>query len=170
MRSKIGLIALGIIAATTACKNPEVKSASGRTVKAKIAEFDPNAVMELNMGDGGGGGGQRPDEYQMELAFNQSFGAIDECVVAAKDKLGMKADGQLKGDLDIAVKLNPAKSRPLGVNAKLPQRYAKNELLSECLREAVASVPFPTYDGPPIVVEFSTQLDAGTVYEEDDDW
>jgi hypothetical protein len=170
MRIKIGLLALGMIAGTAACKNPEVKSASGRTVKAKIAEFDPNAVLELNMGDGGGGGGQRPDEYQMELAFNQSFGAIDECVIAHKDKKGMAAHKQLKGDLEIAVKLNPSKSRPLGVNATLPKRYAKATELSDCLREAVASVPFPTYDGPPIVVEFSTQLDAGMEWEEDEDW
>ena len=168
MRISIGLIALTMAVGLTACKNPKVKSASGRTVKAKIAEFDPNAVLDLNMGDGGGGGGQRPDEYQMELAFNQSFGAIDECVVAAKEKRGMATDKQLSGDLDIAVKLNPSKSRPLGVNAKLPKKFAKDAELSDCVREAVASVPFPTYDGPPIIVEFSTQLDAGSEWDDDE--
>lgn len=170
MRITLGLIALSMAFSVSACKNPKVKTASGRTVKATIAEFDPNAVMDLNMGDGGGGGGPRPDEYQMEIAFNQSFGGIDECVVAAKEKKGIASHKQLKGDLDIAVKLNPSKSRPLGVNAKLPKRWAKDSALSDCVREAVASVQFPTYDGPPIVVEFSTQLDAGNEWEEDEDW
>lgn len=166
MRSMLGLLALGLVTATAVgCKDPEVKGSRGRTVKATIAEFDPNAVLELNLG-GGGGGGERPDDYEVQLAFNQSFGAMDECVAKHKEKRGMSGDAMLKGDLSVAVKLNPQGPRPLGVNATLPSKLDRDADLKDCIRDAVATAHFPTYDGPPVVAEFETQLDAGSEWED----
>lgn len=168
MRRTLGLLMLGLVTATAAigCKDPQVKGSRGRTVKATIAEFDPNAVMELNLG-GGGGGGERPDDYEVQLAFNQSFGAMDECVAKHKEKKGMSADSMLAGDLSVAVKLNPQEPRPLGVNATLPGKYDRDSDLKDCIRDAVATAQFPTYDGPPIIAEFETQLDAGSEWEDE---
>jgi hypothetical protein len=168
MRRTLGLLALGLVTATAAigCKDPEVKGSRGRTVKATIAEFDPNAVMDLNLGDGGGGG-ERPDDYEVQQKFNDAFGGMDECVAKHKEKKGMSSDAQLPGDLSIAVKLNPKKGTPLGVNATLPGKLDRETDLKDCIRDAVATVHFPTYDGPPIVAEFETQLDAGSEWEDE---
>jgi hypothetical protein len=167
MRRTLGLLALGLVTATAAvgCKDPQVKGSRGRTVKATIAEFDPNAVLELNLG--GGGGGERPDDYAVGLAFNAAFPAMDECVAKHKEKKGMSTDSMLAGDLSVAVKLNPKEARPLGVNATLPGKYDRDSDLKDCIRDAVATASFPTYDGPPIVAEFETQLDAGSEWEDE---
>ena len=61
-----------------------------RTVKATIGTFDPNADVELDLH--GGGGGERPDDYDIQMAFNQTFGGMDECVTTAKDRKGVKKD------------------------------------------------------------------------------
>jgi hypothetical protein len=161
----VGALALFAVAAA-GCKNPEVKGPRGRTVKASIAEFDPNAIADLNLGDGGGGS-ERPDDYQVSQVLQSSFPAMDECVASYKKRRNLGEDSQLKGDLDIAVKLNPTSPTPLGVNATLPKKYEGDEELKTCIREAVAGGKYPTYDGPPIVAEMSTQLDAGSVWEEE---
>jgi hypothetical protein len=136
-----------------------------RTVKATIGTFDPNADIELDMN--GGGGGERPDDYDIQMAFNQTFGGMDECVSSAKDRKGVKKEKALPGTIDVAVKLNPGSHRPLGVNATISGRHGKDPQLVDCVREAVAAAPFPKYDGPPIVAEFQTELDPGTDWEED---
>jgi hypothetical protein len=79
----------------------------------------------------------------------------------------MSTDSMLAGDLSVAVKLNPKEARPLGVNATLPGKYDRDSDLKDCIRDAVATASFPTYDGPPIVAEFETQLDAGSEWEDE---
>ncbi len=155
---------LGALIAITAagCKEPKVKR--GRTVKATIATFDPNADVVLDLDKYGT---ERPDDYAAQLAFNQSFEGIDACVLAAKERKGISVDKVLKGDMDIAVKLDPLKGKANAVNATLPGRYDKDAKLKECIRGAVAGVQFPSYDGPPVVVEFSTELDAGSEWEDE---
>ena len=72
----------------------------------------------------------------------------------------------LPGDVDVEVLLNPKGHEPLGINAKLPRQVDKSSL-RECLRGAVAAAAYPSYDGPPVVVNFSFELDPGTYWEEE---
>jgi hypothetical protein len=139
--------------ATLAVASPQMVSATSA-----VPTFDPNADMSL-----GEGSGQRPDEFTLLQAFEQQFGAFDRCVDAAKHE----ADRTLDGNAKMQILLNPAGKRPLGVNAEMPKKHKKKAKLRECLRQAAAQAPFPRYDGPPIVVDFEFQLDAGYTYEED---
>jgi hypothetical protein len=131
-------------------------AAAPGSVTANVAEFDPNADISLDMDKFGS---ERPDQYEVQQAFFGQFGALDECVLAEKDRRGDEA--QLLGDVSMAVKLNPEQSRPFGVNASLPDAHARSSKLQDCLREAAASAPYPTYDGPPVVVDFEFELDPG---------
>ena len=133
--------------------------AAPNAVTANIAEFDPNADVTLDIN----GGTERPDEYAVQQAFFDQFGAIDECVWNYKE--GKRIDGQLAGDVSMAVKLNPTESRPFGVNATMPEHFEKATKLKDCLRNAAADAPYPTYDGPPLIVDFEFELDPG--YEEE---
>ena len=130
-------------------------TAKPNAVTANIAKFDPNADMVLDIN----GGTARPDDYAVQEAFFGQFGALDECVWAEKDRRG--SEDQLPGDVTISVKLNPEGSTPFGVNADMPERLAKAEKLETCMREAAAGAPYPTYDGPPLIVEFETEIDPG---------
>ncbi len=167
-RQSLGALALATLMATAAfgCKEPEIKQAggrsAGRTVKATIGTFDPNADLGIDLSNFGS---ERPDDYAVQMAFNQSFAGMDACVAAAKDRKGISADTQLEGDLDIQVKLEPKTGKAMAVNATLPGKYAKDTELSDCIRDAVAQVDFPRYDGPPVTAEMYTQLDAGTADE-----
>lgn len=163
----LGALALATLmaVAATGCKEPEIKQAgrsSGRTVKATIGSFDPNADVTLDLEKYGS---DRPDDYAVQMAFNQSFAALDQCVLAAKERKGIAPDTQLEGDLDLQVRLEPT-GKAVGVNTTLPGAWSKDEALQSCIRDAVAGVQFPPYDGPPVVAEFYTQLDAGTMLEE----
>lgn len=164
-RKPLGALALATLmaVAATGCKEPEIKAGgrnAARTVKANIGAFDPNADYAIDMNRGG----ERPDDYAVQMAFNQSFAALDQCVLAAKERKGISADTQLEGDLDLQVKLDPS-GKATGVNTTLPAKWAKDEALQSCIRDAVAGVQFPQYDGPPVVAEFYTQLDAGMTEE-----
>ena len=135
-------------------------AAAPNSVTANIAEFDPTADVAFDLDKYGV---ERPDEYAVQQAFFDQFGALDECVWAEKDR--RHSEDQLLGDVSMAVKLNPEKSRPFGVNATMPEGYDKAKKLNDCLREAAASAPYPTYDGPPVVVDFEFELDPG--YEDE---
>ena len=106
------------------------------------------------------GGSERPDQQGVLEAFSRRYDAIDACVVDSRGK----SDKQIEGEAHVAVLLNPKGATPLGVNADLPTPAAKNRRLRECLRAAAASAEYPSYDGPPMVVEFDFELDPG--YEE----
>ncbi|MCA9708823.1 MAG: hypothetical protein KDK70_23460 [Myxococcales bacterium] len=157
------LLLSGLMAAATlGCKEPEIKQdgRKGRTVKATVATFDPSADVVLDLDKYGA---ERPDDYEAQMAFHQAFEPMDACVLAAKERKGMPSDQVLGGDMDIAVKLEPKTGKALGVNATLPGKLDKDAPLKDCIREAVATVHFPKYDGPPVVVEFHTEVDAGTM-------
>jgi len=134
-------------------------AAAPNAVTANVAEFDPNADVTVDLN----GGSERPDEYAIQQAFFGQFGAIDECVWSYKDN--ERLDEQLPGDVALAVKLNPTQSRPYGVNATMPEGFEEAAKLKDCLREAAAGAPYPTYDGPPVVVDFEFELDPGYVEE-----
>lgn len=163
----LGAMTLGMLVATAAvgCKGVEKGRKSNRTVKASIQAFDPNADIGFDFGDGGGGG-EMPDDYAIRTAFNASFEGMDACVAAYKERKGMSAEKQLDGEISISVKLNPSGS-PLGINASISSAtHDKDEDLKTCLKQAVDKAPFPTYDGAPRIVDFSTELDAGSEWEE----
>ena len=61
----------------------------------------------------------------------------------------------------LSVLLNPEGRRPLGVNATMPEGLKKARELETCLREAVADVDYPSYEGRPVVVEFEIEIDPG---------
>lgn len=165
-KSKMTMVMLGAVmtVAAVGCKNPKIDKARGRTVKANIAEFDPNADFEFDLDKYGS---EIPDDYAIQLAFNEAFGGLDACVLNAKQELGLGAAATLEGDVEFAVQLDPKNGKPAAVNATLPGRYAKNETLKDCVRNAVGEVTFPTYDGTPRVAEFRCELDAGSDYVED---
>lgn len=168
---RFGVCTVGLALATSvvACKGVEKGQRTGRTVQAKIAEFDPNADIELAMGDGGEKDGGRPDDFDVKESFERSFTGMDQCVAAYKQRKGIKPDTQLEGDIDFAVKLNGGgKTKPLGVNAKISSaKLDKDEQFKDCMREAVGSTDFPKYKGPHVVANFSTIVDAGSEYWED---
>lgn len=135
-----------------------------RSLTATISTFDPDEDIQFDMD---AWGTTWPDDYQVQEAFYTSFGSMDECVHNYKKGKNIKAAKQLKGNVAMQVKLNPKEPRPFGVNATLPKKFAKAGGLNDCMREAAASVHYPTYDGPPLVVEFEFELDAGTYWEEE---
>jgi hypothetical protein len=163
-----GALALATLVAVLAvgCKEPEIKQAggrsTGRTVKATIGTFDPNADVGIDLEKFGV---ERPDDYAVQMSLNQAFPGMDACVAAVKDRRGIAADTQLSGDLDIQVKLEPKTGKAMAVNATISGKHAKDQSLNDCLRDAVAQVDFPKYDGPPVVAEIYTQLDGGTIDE-----
>jgi hypothetical protein len=147
------------------CKKPDknAKRTDGRTVKASIAEFNPDDVsIDLDKW-----GTARVDDWLVQEAFNRSFEGIDRCIVELKQRKRMSEDKTLGGNVEFAVKLNPSKERPFAVNATLSNgKLSKDEKFKGCLREAVAEAGYPTYDGPPQVAEFYVEpLDPGFEYE-----
>lgn len=118
-----------------------------------VPTFDPNADSVMDMD----GGGERPDQQRIVEAFSRQYDAIDACVVDSKGD----RDRTLEGEAHVAVLLNPKGATPLGVNTELPGGSKKDRELRECLRAAVATADYPSYDGPPIVVEFDFELDPG---------
>ncbi len=161
-----GVLTLSALMATVTlgCKDPEVKQGGrkGRTVKANIATFDPNADVVLDLDKYGT---ERPDDYATQVAFNQSFEGIDGCVLSAKERRGISVERTFDGDMDISVKLEPKSGKAAAVNATLPGKHNKDGALKKCIRQVVAEVQFPQYDGPPVVVDFYTELDAGFMDE-----
>lgn len=135
-----------------------------RSLTATISTFDPDEDIQFDMD---AWGTTWPDDYEVQMAFQQAFGSMDECVAEYKKGKGMKLHKQLPGEVEMQVKLNPKEVRPFGVNAKLPGKFAKASGLSDCMREAAASVHYPTYDGPPLVVAFEFELDAGSYMEDE---
>jgi len=154
---KFGARAQGVIAAffAAACG----LASSTASASATVPTFDPNAdtVVEDT-------GGERPDEYEIQEAFFSQNEALDKCL----DKATNNRQRQLEGDAEIEILLNPKGDRPLGVNASMPRGLSKNVGLTECVRRVVASAPYPSYDGPPVVVALSFELDPGMEYEEED--
>ncbi len=135
------------------------KPAGEEAITAQVASFDPNADVTLDLDKWGT---ELPDEYGIQEAFFGTFGQMDQCVFEYKERKKMKAEKQLSGDVHVGVLVNPAKHEPLGVNANLPGKHNKDQVLKDCIREAAAGAPYPTYDGPPRVVDFEFELDAGS--------
>jgi hypothetical protein len=162
------LLTLTAIIGIAGCKKDEKSPPQRRvkvtTAKAAVADFDPTADFVLDLD---AYGSERPDDYDIELAFAESFDAMDKCVAQYKARARLEPEQQLSGELQVAVKLNPKKGPPLGINLELPGRYEKATSLETCMRTAVATAPYPKYDGPPIVAEFETELDPGMEYWEE---
>lgn len=157
MMSKTWILgALGVAVAIGCNAKPaERKGERGRTIaKANVATFDPDEAVNFDLN---AYGSERPDQYAIEQAFNGAFGALDQCVFDEKERRG--SDAQLPGNLKLAIKLNPKEARPFAVNAEVEDGIGDE--LKECLREATAAVNYPTYDGPPVVVNFELELDPG---------
>jgi hypothetical protein len=122
-----------------------------------VPTFDPNATAELSAD-----GAERPDEYVLLGAFENQREQMDRCVEAAK----AGEDVQLQGTATMEVLLNPAGRRPLGINGKVSDDAPADTGLMECLRAATAAAPYPGYDGPPVIVEFDFEIDAGFEIED----
>jgi len=116
-----------------------------------VPSFDPSADMSLD----GYEGGERPDEQIVQTAFEETFAEIDVCVEKARKSK------RLPGDAHLSVLLDPKGEKPLGVNAELAKPLTKNKKLNDCLRGAAAHAHYPSYDGPPVVVDFEFELDPG---------
>lgn len=157
----IGVSALVMVAACS-WKPAEPAGERGRkAAMASIASFDPNEDIAFDLD---AYGSDRPDQYAIEQAFATRYGAFDECVAAEKKR--RHRDDPLPGDVAMAIKLNPKSNKPFAVNAEL-DAGAESKQLNDCLRDAAAAATYPEYDGPPVQVKFSFELDPGsTVVEE----
>ncbi|MBL4688980.1 MAG: PilZ domain-containing protein [Nannocystaceae bacterium] len=133
-------------------------SAATASAAATVPTFDPNADVVVE-----DTGPERPDEYEVQEAFFSQNEALDKCIA----KVTNNRARQLDGDTTVEILLNPKGDRPLGVNADLPSAMAKHASFKECLRRAVAAAPFPSYDGPPVVVSLAFELDPGYEIEEE---
>jgi hypothetical protein len=136
----------------------ELDSKRVRSVKANIAEFDPDADMEFDMNKWGT---ELPDEYDIETAFGSSLEKMDGCVISHKSRAKMESDAVLEGEAYLAVQLDPKRGRPAGVNVTLPDAIQTDTRLSKCIRDVAYKVGYPKYDGPPRVVNLSFELDPG---------
>lgn len=153
----IGVCAAVMTAAACGWKPAESAGERGRKASmASIASFDPSEDLQFDLM---AYGSERPDQYGVEQAFATRYGAFDECVAAEKQRRG--SDDQLAGDVSMSLKMNPKSSKPFAVNAELPAG-ADGKKLGDCLREAAAAAEYPQYDGPPVVVKFSFELDPGS--------
>ena len=123
---------------------------------AAVPEFDPSASQDLDRYEGS----ERPDETEVMDRFNQTFEAIDRCVEAERKRTH---EDHIDGLAHVDVLLDPEHPHPLGVNANTDGK--KRSKLRGCLRNAVGSAEFPTYHGPPVVVNFEFEIDPG--YEEE---
>ena len=162
-----GLMILSMAVVVPAgCKKAPDGRGKRSPIKASVSEFDPaDASFDLDTY-----GSARVDEYEVSEAFNRTFDGLDGCVAETKKKLGLPLDQPLPGEVDFQVQLNPNSSTPMGVNAKLSaSKWDKNQALKDCLRDAVAKAGYPTYDGPPQLAEFSTDLDV-EMEDAEDDW
>ena len=119
---------------------------------AAVPEFDPSASQDLDRY----GGSERPDESVVMERFNDTFAAIDRCVEAERNRTH---EDHIDGLAHVDVLLDPEHPHPLGVNADTDGK--KRAKLKGCLRDAVGSAEFPTYDGPPVVVNFEFEIDPG---------
>ncbi|MCR9160601.1 MAG: PilZ domain-containing protein [Nannocystaceae bacterium] len=158
-KGKAGIVfRSGGLAAVAAFVGSMLLAPTAEAAKTSVPTFDPNADVVLDMK----AGGERPDEFSLTQAFEQQYSSFDECVADAKKN----PNQTLPGDVDVEVLLNPKGHEPLGINAKLPAEVDKKSL-RECLRGAVAAADYPSYDGVPVVVTFSFELDPGTYWEEE---
>ena len=148
----------GATAAIAAFVGSMLMSPEAMAAKTSVPTFDANADVVMDMK----AGGERPDEFQLTSVFEQQYSSFDECVADAKKN----PNKTLPGDVDVEILLNPKGHQPLGINATLPDSVNKGSL-RECLRGAVAAADYPSYDGPPVVVTFSFELDPGTYWEEE---
>jgi hypothetical protein len=167
LKSGFVVVAMALVL-PAGCKKPDKGRAGKRAVEASVAEFDPSqSSFDLDKY-----GTARVDEFEVQEAFNRTFDGLDQCVAETKKKHNIPMDQPLDGDVDFQVQLDPENPKPMGVNAKLSAgKWDKDRDLKNCLREAVADAGYPTYDGPPQVAQFSTDLDPGSEYvEEDDGW
>ena len=122
---------------------------------AAVPTFDPNADVVVE-----DTGSERPDEHTIEQAFKKQNDALNACVTLA-------GQAGAKGDAKLEVLLNPQGDRPLGINATLPGSLQNNTDFRECVRGATAAAPFPSYDGPPVVVDLDFEIDPGHEIEEE---
>jgi hypothetical protein len=145
-------------------KQSAKKTRATRTAQASVADFDPDADFAVDLD---AYGSQRVDEWALHEAFNHSFVAMDECVAQTKQRHKLQDDAQLDGSVSIAIKLNPKDPKPFAVNTRLSsKRWDNDGALKDCLRDAVAGVRYPTYDGPPQVATFEVdELDPGFEWE-----
>lgn len=157
------MLATALALPVAACKKAPQGRGKRKPVQATISEFNPQD-MQFDLDKYGTA---RVDDYEVGEAFNRSFEDLDACVAQAKERRGMQWDQELPGDAEFQVQLNPEEPVPMGVNAKLTDpKLDGDKALKDCLREAVAGVGYPTYDGPPQLAEFQTDLDPGVAYEE----
>lgn len=158
-------VAVAGVAAYLGGFNPlaDLDASKGRSVKANIAEFDPDADMDFDVDKWGT---ELPDEYDIEEAFASSLSKMDTCVLAYRDRSDVDEDEVLDGEVELAIKLNPREGKPAGVNVSLPEAQREDKQLSRCIRDAAYSVGYPKYDGPPRVVNLSFELDPGYDIEE----
>jgi len=134
-----------------------LSGATANATTASVPTFDPNATTELSAD-----GAERPDEYVLLGAFERQRAQMDRCVEDAK----AGDEAQLAGTATMEVLLNPAGKRPLGINGKVSEDAPQDTGLLECLRSATANAPYPGYDGPPVIVEFDFEIDAGHEIED----
>ena len=134
-----------------------LSGATASATTATVPSFDPDATTELTSD-----GGERPDEFVLLGAFERQRAQMDRCVEQAKGG----EDVTLQGTATMEVLLNPEGARPLGINAEVSSDAPENPGLVDCLRSATASAPYPGYDGPPVVVEFDFEIDAGYAIED----
>ena len=122
-----------------------------RCVNAEKAQMAANLPAADDSANATGAAAATPEATDASLAPNKKTPADDPAA---------RID-TLRGDVEVAVLLNPEGQPPLGVNVALPEPYSERATLTECIQRATASAPYPTYDGPPFVVHFTFDLDPG---------
>lgn len=113
----------------------------------RIPRHDPNATRELDAD-----GSERPDDATIRAHLRKLEPAFDRCIADAVAGGVRFANGRVEFDLGIA-----ASGRVSGVTAKAPPAIQSTGVVS-CLRKVIFDHRFPTWDGPPMDVEYGFDI------------
>lgn len=137
-----------------------LSSAGSALAAPTIPEIDRSKPVNLNKYPGG----ERPDDQEVLDAFSGQLDALARCVEVAKSRANMGDDDRLEGGAVMTILLNPEGKQPLAVSAQVPDEVKKLKQFKrfrQCLRVATWKGDYPSYDGPPIEVDFEFELDPG---------
>jgi hypothetical protein len=113
----------------------------------RIPRHDPNATRVLDAD-----GSERPDDATIRAHLRKLEPAFDRCIADAVAGGVRFANGRVEFDLGIA-----ATGRVSGVTAKAPPAIQSTGVVS-CLRKVIFDHRFPTWDGPPMDVEYGFDI------------
>lgn len=135
------------------------KRRRGRARPRRIAAGDPNRTMRIgdSLGDreqidmAGSGGEQQLSGAQIDATFDRVMPAIRRCFFLVEGE--MPTSGVLRFGIRIESSGKVSKSNLTGPSVMVQGEPGR------CLRKAVSSAPFPSFDGPAMQIKYPVRLE-----------